>query len=298
MVLAGPRRVDELAAPYAVQASTYTTTQGGAPPLAKSASAASGNVGRNGERLCHPGRAPAYMDHVDRRIEPLGIVVVARRDVDLDGPVSGIAEGIALEARTRDGVALEAAGERPRVGVRIGGPVDRRPGHTSTVPGRYVRRSCGSRLGAAKFDPSGSRRSRTSTCALGSLRVAPLVRLFRASAMSSPRSTTATGSLRLVLTSQVSARVRSLPRLVTQGGSRRSGNWCTRLGSPNVSRCSASSVARGERRWLLGHRHRGEFCRARRPGPGPGIVLVVMARSARCAWYWSRTGVDRGHCSR
>jgi hypothetical protein len=44
--------------PYAVHASTRTRTHGGASPPANSASAASGNVGRNGERLCHIGTVP------------------------------------------------------------------------------------------------------------------------------------------------------------------------------------------------------------------------------------------------
>ena len=44
--------------PYAVHASTSTRTHGGAPPPANSASAASGNVGRKGARLCHMGTVP------------------------------------------------------------------------------------------------------------------------------------------------------------------------------------------------------------------------------------------------
>ena len=44
--------------PYAVHASTSTTTHAGASPPANSASTASGNVARKGERLCHMGTAP------------------------------------------------------------------------------------------------------------------------------------------------------------------------------------------------------------------------------------------------
>jgi hypothetical protein len=63
----------------------------------------------------HPGVA---LQHVDARVAPVGLVVVARWHVDLQRPVGGIAERVVPEQLAPDDVVVEAAGEVGGVGQR------------------------------------------------------------------------------------------------------------------------------------------------------------------------------------
>ena len=56
------------------------------------------------------------LDHVDRRVALIGIVVVARRHVDPERPHVRVAERVALQHLALEGVLVEAAGELVRPG--------------------------------------------------------------------------------------------------------------------------------------------------------------------------------------
>jgi hypothetical protein len=125
--------------PYAVHASTKTTTHAGASPPANSASTASGNVGRNGERLCHMGLgARVALDDVDGRIAPLGILVVAWRHIDLDRALGGIAQRVVRQQLADDDMPIETALEGSLIGIGKRRPVDHGLGHArdATAPAR------------------------------------------------------------------------------------------------------------------------------------------------------------------
>jgi hypothetical protein len=130
VVPARSRRVDELAAPVRgprVHEDHYARRH-----VAVGQQRVHGLGERRAKRRAvvpHRDRARVALDDVYRRIAPLGILVVARRHIHLDGAVGGVAERVVRQKRAGDGLPLDAAGERPLVGVGIRGPADRRLGH-------------------------------------------------------------------------------------------------------------------------------------------------------------------------
>ena len=109
--------------PNVVQASTSTTIASGQPPVANRWSSRSRNVGSKATRLRpHVELAGVALDHVDRRQRPGVVALHARRAVDPQRPVGGVAERVAGQQLALHHEPVERAVQRALPG-RPGGDV-------------------------------------------------------------------------------------------------------------------------------------------------------------------------------